>query len=582
MAVETAFMASTTRSSRRVPVGTATAAVAPDAHANAPFHAARNSTQNILPHTTNGRTKRHLSISDRDRDLDPTSPAKRPRTEFEILLKSSRSTTIPKHPAAKPAPPDAVSLTPKPKHPRPQQQHQQQQPQHNKQQKLPFLPVRRETAAVNPPPADAQPSATEDAAQLTKHRAKVINGIRHELDRLQPDIKNNADADPKEQQRGGRKLRSQEATRFKSDLSAYFPDYDEVIGNDPKEEHLLNVETPIIIVDTFPRYFRGKVVAPLFTPTQSEPAPANYDHGDYPVRGYGDALFDDPFDSQRINFDFLGKSYKGKTLDSALPDALYVPIHKRAERLERSIRNTEKGRAQHEKDQIVRLLEGLQGHDWLRIMGVSGVTESKKKSFEPARRHFIKGCQAIIDKFRQWAQEEKRRKAEKDRALAEEADEEDADEEEEAEEDEGAEEDDDDDEEKLEIADSDDDEDNVSDGDPPDEHDFDASIAKQLREEAAARSNMAKTSRKRPRAVSAQPEKPLPPPREFKSFFKKKHERDAALNKHRRAGRRVLAWGEPVPETEEREFELPEEYLDPETMKAHARKRRRQRRGSRH
>lgn len=454
--------------------------------------------------------------------------------------------------------------------------------------------MRRETAVVSQPPPAVPPPAQDDAAaQLTKHRAKVVNGIRHELDRLQPDTQSDIQphAEPKEQQqqqqqqRGGRKLRSQEATRFKSDLSAYFPDYDEVIGNDPKEEHLLNVETPIVVGDTFPRYFRGKVVAPLFTPTQAEPVPAGYDHGDYPVRGYGDALFDDPFDSQRINFDFLGKSYKGKTLDSALPDALYLPIHKRAERLERSIRNTEKGRAQHEKDQIVRLLEGLQGHDWLRIMGVSGVTESKKKSFEPARRHFIKGCQAIIDKFRQWAQEEKRRKAEKERALAEEAHEEEdeeEDEEEEAGEDEEAVED--EDEEKQEIGDSEEDNDDVhaSDGDPPDELDFDASIARQLREEAAARANMTKSSRKRPRGASIQPETPLPPPREFKSFFKKKHERDAALNKHRRAGRRVLAWGEPVPEPEAREFELPEEYLDPETMKAHARKRRRQRRGSRH
>ncbi|KAM0335419.1 hypothetical protein ACHAQA_000464 [Verticillium albo-atrum] len=580
-------MASITRSSRRAPVGTAAAtAAAPDvlghghghAHTIAPFHAARNSTQNILHHTANTRTKRHLSIS--DRDLDPANlshpPTKRPRTaEFEIVLKSSRSTTAtaPKH-AAKPAPapPDAVAA----RVPSTQKQPQRHQNHHNQQRQLPHLPARHETVAVNPPSSDTPLNAAHDAAQLTKHRAKVINGIRHELDRLQPTT--NAAADNTEQ-RGGRKLRSQEATRFKSDLSAYFPDYDEVIGNDPKEEHLLNVDTPIVIVDTFPRYFRGKVVAPLFTPTLAEPMPANYDHGDYPVRGYGDALFDDPFDSQRINFDFLGKSYKGKTLDSALPDGLYVPIHKRAERLERSIRNTEKGRAQHEKDQIVRLMEGLQGHDWLRIMGVSGVTESKKKSFEPARQHFIKGCQAIINKFRQWAQEEKRRKAEKERALAEEADEEEEEEEAEEDEEEAVDEDE---EQEQEIADSEDD--LVSDGDPPDEHDVDASIAKQLREEAAARSNMSKASRKRPRAAakSPEPEKPLPPPREFRSFFRKKHERDAALNKHRRAGRRVLAWGEPVPEMEVREFELPEEYLDPETMKAHARKRRRQRRTSRH
>lgn len=33
-----------------------------------------------------------------------------------------------------------------------------------------------------------------------------------------------------------RKLRSQEGTRFRSELSLYFPEYDEIIGNDPKED----------------------------------------------------------------------------------------------------------------------------------------------------------------------------------------------------------------------------------------------------------------------------------------------------------------------------------------------------------
>jgi hypothetical protein len=73
----------------------------------------------------------------------------------------------------------------------------------------------------------ARPTANT-SAPLTKHREKVINGIKHELDRLEP-----SDDDFRPQ---GRKLRSQEATRFKSELSAYFPEYDEVIGNEPKQE----------------------------------------------------------------------------------------------------------------------------------------------------------------------------------------------------------------------------------------------------------------------------------------------------------------------------------------------------------
>jgi hypothetical protein len=68
---------------------------------------------------------------------------------------------------------------------------------------------------------------------LTKHKEKVINGIKHELDRLQPSV-----ADASQAPTQGRKLRSQEAIRFKSELAAYFPDYDEVIGNDPKEQRM--------------------------------------------------------------------------------------------------------------------------------------------------------------------------------------------------------------------------------------------------------------------------------------------------------------------------------------------------------
>lgn len=70
-------------------------------------------------------------------------------------------------------------------------------------------------------------SKTDNPDKLTKSQEKVRNGIQHELDRLQPA---SADAKPE-----GRKLRSQETIRFKSELSTYFPEYDEVIGNDPKQ-----------------------------------------------------------------------------------------------------------------------------------------------------------------------------------------------------------------------------------------------------------------------------------------------------------------------------------------------------------
>ena len=317
-------------------------------------------------------------------------------------------------------------------------------------------------------------------------------------------------------------------------------------------------------------------------------------HNIYPVRSYGDNLFTDVCDSQRIDLNFLKAQHKGKPDGDPLPDSVFEAPHKKAERVERSLRNSERTRAQHEKDQVIRLLEGLQGPEWLKIMGVSGITEGKKKSFEPARAHFISGCQAILDKFRRWTAEEKRRKQEKERkereakALREsqEHDEtrESKDEEEPAlEEDEG-------------IAsqldgDQDDnmgDDDSAaeeSDGDPPDSLDIDASVAKQLREEAlaAAKTNSRSRARARDkqRSESAQPQpagEPTPL-REFKSFFSKPYQRAAALGKNRRRGRTVLAWGHPIPEFAEKDYELPEDMLDEETLRAQARRKRKERRG---
>lgn len=333
----------------------------------------------------------------------------------------------------------------------------------------------------------------------------------------------------------------------------------------------MNVDTPIIVIDD-----------PRRAVTIGQRAPARPHHIDeYPVRGYGDALFNDVFDAQRIDFSFLEAQNKNKTLEDPLSDKLFQPVHKRAERLERSIRNNEKGRAQHERDQIVRILEGLQGHDWLRVMGVSGITETRKKKFEPARDHFIKGCQAILAKFRNWSLEEKRRKLEKEKALAEQAD---GDEDEENEEDdevpeEGA-------------GDADEEEQEDGGGDEVAEKDSSdslASPAKQLQEEGMARSKpSSKSSKKRKDTPQPQPPKPpklprLPePPKEFKSFFSKRHERDGAMNRHRRTGRKVLAWGLPIPEIPERDFDLPEEYRDEDTLKTRARRKRRDRREHKH
>ncbi len=105
---------------------------------------------------------------------------------------------------------------------------------------------------------------------------------------------------------------------------------------------------------------------------------------------------------------------------------------------------------------------------------------------------------------------------------------------------------------------------------------MDASIAKQLREEAIA---AAKTKLKRSKAAAYSSNSDVERPRAFASFFQKQHERDSAMSKSRRRGRKVLAWGQPVPEVSEKEFELPEEFLDEDTLKTRARRKRREKRG---
>ncbi|KAG4222350.1 hypothetical protein PC116_g29177 [Phytophthora cactorum] len=173
----------------------------------------------------------------------------------------------------------------------------------------------------------------------------------------------------------------------------------------------------------------------------------------------------------------------------------------------------------------------------------------------------------------------------KERALAEEA------EEKETEEEDNDDDDDDDEQSNQEVASDEDEEmldvesddilDDVSDGDPPDYSDADAS-ARQLLNEALARAKYTASSSKRSRGEPP-PKSPEPyVAKEFTSFFDKKHQRDAALNKSRRRGRTVVAWGHPVPDMVEYDFELPEEYRDTETLRAHERQKRRERRQRQH
>ena len=234
-----------------------------------------------------------------------------------------------------------------------------------------------------------------------------------------------------------------------------------------------------------------------------------------------------------------------KTTKDPLDDSLYLKVHAREERKEKQLRNIEKERAMHEKFQLERLMDGLKGHDWLRVMGISGITDGEKKAYVPKRDYLMSEVRLLLEKFRLWKEEEKRRKTEKEEIMEEDEDE-DSGVNHEAQEG------------KM-HASFDGSNDAVSDGDPPDYTDVDASAARQLHMEAvlATKAHIAQKSCKRP--LKHPPPKTPSREKPFTSFYEKPYMRAAAIGKHRRSGRSRTAFGQPIPEPEQRDFVLPQE-----------------------
>ncbi|KAI0999953.1 hypothetical protein K3495_g8248 [Podosphaera aphanis] len=189
-----------------------------------------------------------------------------------------------------------------------------------------------------------------------------------------------------------RNLRSQKVSKFKSELSLFFPEYDEIIGNEPKQENTLGIKTPIAIVDTAKS-------------TNCSSSAKKKD--DDPLREYSDTLIENLKNAQFVDFSSFEEINEAEGSKDELCEEYFKSIHKQPERAEKIIRKTDKERAQHEKDQIIRLLDGLRGNDWLKILGVNSITENTKKEFQSAREYFISSCESILAKFRSWKEAEK-------------------------------------------------------------------------------------------------------------------------------------------------------------------------------
>ncbi|KAH7076391.1 something about silencing, SAS, complex subunit 4-domain-containing protein [Paraphoma chrysanthemicola] len=345
-----------------------------------------------------------------------------------------------------------------------------------------------------------------------------------------------------------RSLRSHDGgSRLKSDLATYFSSYDDIIAGVPKPEEFIDFDTPIYILDELAKPKTPVPVSPeparSISPSQSRKRKAS-------ATPLDDAIIPPtpPAPSsttyQVLDYSSISNAVRNGHDEDPLADSYYFTQHRRAERKEKQLRNIEKERAMHEKVQLERLLDGLQGPDWLKVMGITGVTDGERKDWEPKRDFFVKEVEALVDKFRVWKEEEKRLRAEKEAALA--------------------------------AAEEDEDED----GDETEESD---TIT------VNGRDHHAHERRKEPKPpVPRRPPRPhgflLPfippePAAPFISFYAKPHLRAAALGKHRH-GRNATAFGLPVPDFDEHEFELPEEFIDPQFIRDNARQRRRRKRES--
>jgi hypothetical protein len=333
-----------------------------------------------------------------------------------------------------------------------------------------------------------------------------------------------------------RTLRSKDGgLRLKSDLSLYFANYEDILVNGlDQNPEFLRAEEPIYILEEkISKSSPAKSKQRAASSQPSIPPPIQPSVPPSPHSNVSNA--------KTIALTSIPASSSNPE-DDPLPDSLYLKCHGRSERKEKQARNIEKERAQHEKENLERLLEGLQGPDWLRVMGVTGITEGEQKSWKPKRDYFITEVSALVDRFRTWKDEEKRMRLEKERAREEEDDEDDEDEEKE---------------DDTSVASS----------------ELNASASRQLQIEAGINPR----SRGKRKMPSAAPPRESRPPAPMTSFYKAPHLRAQAMGETR-TSRHITAFGEPIPDFDECDFELPEDYITPEALRANARKRRRRNR----
>ncbi|KAB8621908.1 hypothetical protein FH972_026017 [Carpinus fangiana] len=363
-----------------------------------------------------------------------------------------------------------------------------------------------------------------------------------------------------------RVLRSQDvgASRVKSDLCQFFPDYEEVLFGPPREDEILNAKSTLFITDK-PSKTQDLPIRPSSSPQKAHHSTTprklhttgvngtSLGSPSSPLKPSRD-LINDPADVSRVDLSRF-RSDASKIQKDPLPDAAFIQTHKRAERKEKNLRNIEKEHAMFEKGQLERLLEGLRGPDWLKVMGLTGITDGDKRSFEVKRDHFLYGVKSLLHKFESWREQERELKLGKDQTMA--------------------------DDEVVERYDLNSSELLSDQADHSDGSSLNAGADTsdpQLLQRAKAvlklhpNSAVIQTTMDRYLSYSKLADE-TEDMRPLTSFYGKKYMRDASLSGRRR-GRTVLAFGQPLPEPTRRDFSLPQEVLSEHVLASNARRRR--------
>ncbi|KAJ5818187.1 hypothetical protein N7474_003778 [Penicillium riverlandense] len=368
-----------------------------------------------------------------------------------------------------------------------------------------------------------------------------------------------------EQSDGGRRSLRSTDTRCKSELAQYISNYEVLIGLEEPQPGKYDCYRTRTAADDRTEFLTATTTITLIDDLD-EPLPFPHEPDTMP---FGNPL-KNLHDCKVIKL----PEPKGATDVDPLGEETYFRAHRKVERQEKQLRNIERDRSDHQQQTLERLLEELRSHDWLRVMGLTGVHESEKKAFEPKRDLVIQEVVALVRKFQLWKDEERRRKVAKDKPA--DADLRSRKQSQPVEDLEGSP-----------VTDT-----------TPDPNDVDALAAQQLHQEARSATVAGKQPKSNPSSgqpteevgkgtkhkkfhQTTIPFEPLAPPpdKPFTSFFAKPSQRAAAIAASKatthKPNRSILAFGRPVPEMGELDFEPPSDVLTEDAIQSAQRKRRR-------